>query len=150
MNLVQVFAHARTLLEPGGHLAFVEAVWTEQITAAVSSELHDTTQRVFGIPVGSREPLTWRDWCGLLSDFGFETIHGELLPRGSAGHPPTPNWTASIAAMIRDPRLALLDGALSAEKALCQDARRRSREQAVPWKDLRRTSSLHLPRTADL
>ncbi len=90
MNLVQVFAHARTLLEPGGHLAFVEAVWTEQITAAVSSELHDTTQRVFGIPVGSREPLTWRDWCGLLSDFGFETIHGELLPRGSAGHPPTP------------------------------------------------------------
>ena len=107
MNLSQVFARAGVLLKPGGHLAFVEAVWTDRITAAMSSELHDTTQRLFGIPVGSREPLTWRDWSGLLSDSGFETIHAELLPPGSAGHPPSANLPASVAAMICDPRLAL-------------------------------------------
>jgi SAM-dependent methyltransferase len=107
MNLAQVFAHARTLLKPGGYLAFVEAVWTEEITAAKSSELHDSTQRLFGIPVGSREPLTWRDWSRLLGESGFETMHAELLPRGSAGHPPSVNWPASVAAMVRDPRLGL-------------------------------------------
>jgi len=107
LDLAQVFTHARALLEPGGYLAFVEAVWTERITAAMSSELHDSTQRLFGIPVGSREPLTWRDWSRRLRDSGFETMHAELLPRGSAGHPPTANWPASIAAMVRDPRLAL-------------------------------------------
>jgi len=107
MNLTQVFAHARDLLKAGGYLAFVEAVWTEKVTAAISSELHDSTQRLFGIPVGSREPLTWRDWSELLSESGFETLRAELLPRGSAGHPPTANWPASIAAIVRDPRLAL-------------------------------------------
>jgi protein-L-isoaspartate O-methyltransferase len=107
MNLPQVFTHAAVLLKPGGYLAFVEAVWTDRITAAMSSELHDMTQRLFGIPVGSREPLTWRDWSSLLSDSGFETINAELLPRGSAGHPPSANWPASLAAMICDPRLAL-------------------------------------------
>jgi SAM-dependent methyltransferase len=107
MNLAEVLTHARALLRPGGYLAFVEAVWTERITTATSRELHETTQRLFGIPVGSREPLTWRDWSKQLGDCGFETIHAELLPRGSAGHPPTVNWPASIAAMVRDPRLAL-------------------------------------------
>jgi SAM-dependent methyltransferase len=107
MNLAQIFAHARALLKPGGSLAFVEAVWSEGTTAAMSGELHDITQRLFGIPVGSREPLTWREWAELLGDSGFETMHAELLPPGSAGHPPTVNLSASIAAMIRDPRLAL-------------------------------------------
>lgn len=107
MNLSQVFTQAGVLLKPGGYLAFVEAVWTDRITAAMSSELHDMTQRMFGIPVGTREPLTWRDWSGLLSDSGFETINAELLPRGSAGHPPSANWPASVAALICDPRLAL-------------------------------------------
>jgi SAM-dependent methyltransferase len=107
MNLAQVFAQAAILLKPGGYLAFVEAVWTDKITAAMSNELHDTTQRLFGIPVGSREPLTWKDWSAQLRTAGFETINVELLPRGSAGHPPSANWPASVAAMIRDPRLAL-------------------------------------------
>jgi SAM-dependent methyltransferase len=107
MNLAQAFGHVRALLRPGGYLAFAEAVWTEKITAALSSELHDNTQRLFGIAVGSREPLTWQDWCRHLKDAGFETAHAELLPRGSAGHPPTGNWSASIVATVRDPRLAL-------------------------------------------
>jgi hypothetical protein len=107
MNLAEVFTHARALLKPGGYLAFVEAVWTESITAPQSIELHENTQRLFGIAVGSREPLTWRDWSKLLGDCHFETLHAELLPRGSAGHPPSVNWPEAVAAMVRDPRLAL-------------------------------------------
>jgi len=106
MDLAQVFAHARTLLKPGGYLAFVEAVWTDKITPAQSRELHETTERLFGLAVGSRDPLTWRDWSRQLHDSRFETVHAELLPRGSAGHPPSVNWQTSIVAMIRDPRLA--------------------------------------------
>jgi len=107
MNLAQVFAHAHALLRPAGYLAFVEAVWSDRITASISRELHESTERLFGLPVGSREPLTWQDWSRHLSDCGFETLQAERLPRGSAGHPPTANWAASISAMVRDPRLAL-------------------------------------------
>jgi SAM-dependent methyltransferase len=107
MDPEAVCAHARALLRPGGYLAFVEAVWTDKITADGSRQLHENTQRLFGMAVGSREPLTWRDWSKVLGDSGFETLHAELLPRGSAGHPPTINWPASIAAIVRDPRLAL-------------------------------------------
>jgi protein-L-isoaspartate O-methyltransferase len=107
MDLAQVFTHFRTLLKPGGYLAFVEAVWTERITPAKSEELHDVTKRLFGLSVGSREPLTWKDWSAHLRNCGFETVHAELLPRGSAGHPPTAHWPASLVAMVRDPRLAL-------------------------------------------
>jgi SAM-dependent methyltransferase len=105
MDLAQVFAHVRALLKPGGYLAFVEAVWTERITAAKSRELHENTQRLFGIAVGSPEPLTWQDWSRQLGYAGFETVHAELLPRGSAGHPPTGNWPSSILAIVRDPQL---------------------------------------------
>jgi SAM-dependent methyltransferase len=107
MDLARAFAYAGTLLKPGGYLAFVEAVWTDRITPAMSRELHGNTQRLFGIPVGSREPLTWHDWARHLRDSGFDTVHAELLPRGSVGHPPTVDWASSIRAMVRDPRLVL-------------------------------------------
>jgi SAM-dependent methyltransferase len=107
MDPVAICTHARALLRPGGCLAFVEAVWTDRITAEGSRQLHENTRRLFGMAVGSREPLTWRDWSRVLCDSGFETLHAELLPRGSAGHPPTRRWAASIAAIVRDPRLAL-------------------------------------------
>jgi len=107
MNLPQAFAQARTLLRPGGFFAFVEAVWTSKVTAVTSYELHDNTKRLFGMAVGSREPLTWQDWCKQLRECGFETVQTELLPRGSAGRPPTSNWPASVFGILRDPRLAL-------------------------------------------
>jgi SAM-dependent methyltransferase len=106
MDLPQVFAHARALLRPGGYLAFVEGVWTERITPALSAELHSKSERLFGLSVGSREPLTWQDWSRHLLSAGFDTVHAERLPRGSAGHPPSVNWQSSIVAMVKDPRLA--------------------------------------------
>lgn len=107
MNLAEVFAHARELLRPGGYLAFVEAVWTERVSPAKSRELHENTERLFGIAVGSRERLTWQDWCAQLRECGFRTERAQQLPRGSAGHPPSRNWRASVAAVARDPRLLL-------------------------------------------
>lgn len=107
LDLPRAFARARTLLKPGGYLAFVEAVWTERMTAAQSLELHDTTERMFGIPVGSRDPLTWREWSRQLQDAGFETVREELLSQEAAGHPPTSNRTKVLLAVARDPRLVL-------------------------------------------
>jgi SAM-dependent methyltransferase len=107
LDLARTFRQARMLLRPGGYLAFVEAVWAEKITAAQSRALHETTQRLFGIPVGSREPLAWRHWSEQLRAAGFETLQAELLPRGSAGHPPSANRASSVLAIVRDPRLML-------------------------------------------
>lgn len=118
MDIAQVCKHARALLRPGGTLAFVEAIWTEKIDAATSERLHEMTQHLFGMAAGSREPITWRDWSHQLTLSGFETVHAELLSPGSAGHAPTANWPASIAAMIRDPRLALWSARYRARQRL--------------------------------
>jgi SAM-dependent methyltransferase len=105
MDLSQAFAHARSLLKPGGYLACVEAVWTASVTADVSRALHEDTQRLFGIAVGSREPLTSEDWLQQLQDTGFEMVESERLPRGSAGQAPSSDWRASLGALVRDPGL---------------------------------------------
>ncbi len=107
MDLAQVFAHARGLLKPGGYLAFVEAVWTDKVTAITSRELHERTHRLFGIAVGSREPLTAVDWTRHLRERSFEIVHAERLPRGSAGHPPSSDWRVSTRALLLDPGLLL-------------------------------------------
>jgi SAM-dependent methyltransferase len=106
LDVRSAFAHAHRLLRPSGYIAFVEAVWTDGVAAAQSQAWHDQTLRLFGIPVGSRERLTWQNWRRCLEECGFEAVHAERLPRGSAGHPPTPDRRASIRALIRDPRLA--------------------------------------------
>lgn len=106
LDLPRTLAHARALLRPCGVLAFIEAVWTETVSAAEARAWHDRTLQLFGIPVGSRERLTWQDWSRCLAECGFETLHSQRLPRGSAGHPATPNLRASAAAVLRDPRLA--------------------------------------------
>ena len=105
MDLSQVFAHARSLLEPGGYLACVEALWTAAVTADVSRALHENTQHMFGIAVGSREPLTSQDWLRLLQEAGFAMVASERLARGSAGQAPSSDWRASLGALVRDPRL---------------------------------------------
>ena len=107
LELSLVLAHARELLRPGGYLAFVEAVWTDTVSPAQSREWHDRTLRLFGIPMGSRECITWQDWRQRLKEFGFRTEYEERLPRGSAGHPPSRKRRSSITAVLSDPRLAL-------------------------------------------
>jgi SAM-dependent methyltransferase len=118
MSIPQSFAHARGLLRPGGYLAFVEAVWSAGITAEVSSRLHDTTERLFGIPLGSRDPLTWQDWSKHLRDSGFDTVCAQPLPRGAAGHAPSINWSRWIAAVACDPRLLIWLARYRARKRL--------------------------------
>jgi protein-L-isoaspartate O-methyltransferase len=107
MDIAEVCKHASTLLRPGGNLAFVEAVWTEEVDALTSRRLHETTQYLFGMAVGSREPITWRDWSHQLRLSGFETVHAEMLSPASPSLARSVNWPALIGAMIRDPRLAL-------------------------------------------
>jgi len=107
LDLPRGFAHARTLLKPGGYLALVDAVWTDGVSEQQSKAWHEQTLTLFGIPVGSRERLTWADWLRYLHDCGFETQCAERLPPGSAGHPPTASPGASIAAVLLDPRLVL-------------------------------------------
>jgi hypothetical protein len=107
LDLPQALTQARALLKPGGYLAFVEAVWTDGVSAAQSEAWHEQTLKLFGIPVGSRERITWADWLRYLHEFGFETQCAERLARGSAGHPPTARPRASLVAVLRDPRLVL-------------------------------------------
>jgi len=105
MDLDQAFRRAAELLEPGGHLALIEAVWTEKVTAERSLELHERTKRLFGIPVASSAPWTWKDWTERLTKAGFSTAYQELLPKGSAGYPPSGLRSQYLSALARDPRL---------------------------------------------
>jgi hypothetical protein len=107
LPLPQVLAHVRAVLRPGGSLAFSEAVWKPEVTATMSERWHDDTKRLFGIPVASREPRNWQDWLALLREAEFETVHEELLPAGSAGHPPTADRAKALGAALRNPRLLL-------------------------------------------
>jgi SAM-dependent methyltransferase len=106
LDVPSALAHARTLLRPGGYLTFIEAVWNPAVSALQARAWHDRTLHLFGIPVGSREGLTWEDWLQCLADCGFERLHAERLPHGSAGLPPTAGRRAFIAALLGDPRLA--------------------------------------------
>jgi hypothetical protein len=107
MNLTEAFTHARALLRPHGYLAFVEAVWAGDVTRVRSTQLHEDTLRLFGLPVGSREPMTWQDWSTHLHSCGFETLYSELLPQGSAGHPPSANRAGKLRALANNPLLVL-------------------------------------------
>lgn len=120
LDLPQTFTHARALLKPGGYLASVDAVWTDGVSAAQSQAWHQQTLRLFGIPVGSRERLTWADWLRYFHDCGFETQCVERLPRGSAGHPPTASPGATIIAVLRDPRLMLWMARYRARKRIAR------------------------------
>jgi SAM-dependent methyltransferase len=106
LDVPSALAHARGLLRPGGYLTFIEAVWTAAASSVQARTWHDRTLHLFGIPVGSRERLTWDDWLRCLADCGFERLHAERLPLGPTGLPPTASRRASIAVLLGDPRLA--------------------------------------------
>jgi SAM-dependent methyltransferase len=105
MDLEQSFRHAKALLEPGGHLAFVDALWTNRVSNEQTHRIYEETKSTFGIPVASAEPLTVDDWSQRLTKSGFEIVRAELLPSGAAARPPTRNRKSSAIALLKDPRL---------------------------------------------
>jgi SAM-dependent methyltransferase len=109
LDLDCVFFHARQLLRPGGYLAFVDAVWSDTVSSADSRAWHDNTLRLFGLPVGSRERLTWQDWCGRARAAGFRTLYNVQLPRGAAGAAPTPGRRTGLGGLLRKPALLACD-----------------------------------------
>jgi SAM-dependent methyltransferase len=89
MDLGKAFEKVHRLLRPGGLLASLDTVWTAQASPEVVSALHDETMRTFGIPVGSRQALTWSDWKTALLGTGFVVMAEKQVPPGSlqkSGH----------------------------------------------------------------
>ena len=78
-DLKNTFEHARALLRPGGVLAFVEAVWVDEVSGEQALEIHEASLRTFGIPVASSEARTFAAWEKLLCDVGFDTVHAKRV-----------------------------------------------------------------------
>jgi SAM-dependent methyltransferase len=74
MNLPAAFGKVHRLLRPGGLLASVDMVWTDLADPEVAARVHDETRETFGIPMASRERLTWSDWKTLLNHTGFVQV----------------------------------------------------------------------------
>ena len=74
MDLPAAFARLHDLLRPGGLLAFVDLVWTDRGDHALAARVHDATRAIFGIPMTSRQRLTWTDWRRALEDAGFVAV----------------------------------------------------------------------------
>jgi SAM-dependent methyltransferase len=74
MDLAAAFAKVHRLLRPGGLLALVDMVWTEAADPKMVASIYDQTLTAFGIPMASRDRLTWYDWKRLLGDVGFSAI----------------------------------------------------------------------------
>jgi SAM-dependent methyltransferase len=85
MNLAAAFGKVRHLLRPGGLLASVDMVWTDLADPAVAARIHDETREIFGIPMASRDRLTWSDWKALLNEAGFVAAIQRKLPADASG-----------------------------------------------------------------
>jgi SAM-dependent methyltransferase len=80
MSLPAAFGTVRQLLRPGGLLASVDMVWTDMADPAVAARVHDETREIFGIPMASRDRLSWSDWKALLNGAGFMPVIERKLP----------------------------------------------------------------------
>jgi SAM-dependent methyltransferase len=83
MDLRDAFAKVHRLLRPGGLFASLDTVWTEKADPNMVARIHDETKKTFGIPMASREALTWSDWKGAVGDAGFEEVAVRPIPPGS-------------------------------------------------------------------
>jgi SAM-dependent methyltransferase len=101
MNLPAALRKVRHLLRPGGVLASVDMVWTDLADPEMAARVHDETQRLFGIPMASRERLTWPDWRTLLNEAGFVPVVERKLP-ADAGRAP-PGERIALASALRHP-----------------------------------------------
>lgn len=100
LNLPVAFGKVHRLLRPGGLLASVDMVWTDLAEPEVAARVHDETWETFGIPMASRERLTWSDWKALLNHAGFVQVI-ERKFQGNAGRTRDPRVT--IASALRHP-----------------------------------------------
>jgi SAM-dependent methyltransferase len=82
-DLRRSFQKAHRLLRSGGLLASLDTVWTAEASPDGVANLHDETKRIFGIPVGSRQALTWSDWKVILTESGFSPVVEKQIPPGS-------------------------------------------------------------------
>jgi len=69
----------RGLLRPGGLLAFSDMVWTEAAKPDVVDFIHTQTLEAFGIPMASRDVLTWPVWTAALREAGFSEVVSRRL-----------------------------------------------------------------------
>jgi SAM-dependent methyltransferase len=83
MSLSAVFATLHRLLRPNGLVAMVDLVWTSEADPAVAARIHDETSATYGIPMASRERLTWTDWQMTLQNAGFVPVVERRLKRGA-------------------------------------------------------------------
>lgn len=74
MDLPTAFAKVHRLLRVGGLLALVDMVWTERADPATAAHVHDHTLAAFGLPMASRQRLTWLNWKDLLDQAGFTAV----------------------------------------------------------------------------
>jgi SAM-dependent methyltransferase len=82
-DLRRSFEKAHRLLRSGGLLASLDTVWTAEASPDRVANLYDETKRIFGIPVGSRQALTWSDWRVILAETGFAAVVEKQIPAGS-------------------------------------------------------------------
>ena len=102
MGLAAAFKKVHRMLRPGGLLALVEMVWTERAEPQVATRVHDETRDTFGIPMASRERLTWSNWKALLNEAGFVQVIERRLEK-RAGRRARSDRSITVAAALRHP-----------------------------------------------
>jgi predicted O-methyltransferase YrrM len=106
MNLPSAFPKLHRMLRPGGVLASVDMVWTEAAEPATVAAVHDETKRLFGIPMASRERVTWSDWKKLLTGAGFVQVVEKQF-RGDAWRTNKRDRLISVGTALRHPLATL-------------------------------------------
>jgi SAM-dependent methyltransferase len=102
LNLPNAFARARQLLRPGGLFALVDMVWTDAAKADATATLTEQSERAFGIPMASVEPLTWGAWRRELASAGFAEVAATRV--GSWGKRDPRRWWMMLRNGVRHPR----------------------------------------------
>lgn len=78
-NLEQAFARVHRLLRLDGRFALNDMVWTDAAQPEAVPAVAAETERVFGIPATSVEPLTWASWKRMLAAAGFVELAAERI-----------------------------------------------------------------------
>ena len=99
MDLKKAFAKVHRILRPGGLLATLDTVWTAAAIPDVAATIHDDSKRIFGIPMASREALTWSDWRRILAEAGFLAVVEKQIPPGSLKADKGARWVKLRAAL---------------------------------------------------